>query len=184
MAILVALFVASVYGYLYYAINSSLEKTVKAQSLVDSATLTKEREATFMQTYEKTASKWSRLQGFFVKSGEVVGFIEAVESLKEQSGSDVSLSSIEADNLDNAPPGKEGSIRMRVSARGSWQSVMRVLSLAEALPYKVTINNVQAGVSTEKEEEVKESKNISVGKIWDLSFSLQAAMISATSTSK
>jgi hypothetical protein len=185
MAILVGLFALSVYGYLYYKINLSLEKTAKAQSLVNSAALTKEREKTFMQTYEKTASKWSRLQSLFVKSGEVVNFIEAVESLGSESGSKVAISSIDADNLDNAPAGKEGSIRMNVTANGSWQSVMRALSLAETLPYKVTINNVQASASSEniKSSDVKGSKVETVSKAWNLSFSLQAAMISATSTS-
>ncbi len=182
MAILVGLFALSVYGYLYYRIDLSLEKTAKAQSLVNSAALTKERENTFMQTYDKTASKWSKLQELFVKSGEVVNFIEAVESLDSLSGSKVSISSIEADNLDNAPVGKEGFIRMNVSAKGSWQSVMKALSLAEALPYKVTINNVQANVSLENMESNKDIKGDLVSRVWSLSFSLQAAMVSATST--
>jgi hypothetical protein len=165
---------------MYYVVNTSFEKTVKAQTAVNSAAIAKERESNFLQTYEKTASKWEELQGIFIDSNKVVNFIESVEQLGSQSGSKVSIRSIEADNLDNAPSGKEGTVRLRINSQGSWQSVMKALSLAEVLPYKVSVNNVQATVS--KDGAVSASSTASRN-IWDLNFELQAAMILVSTTS-
>lgn len=177
MAVLVTLVVASVYGYMYYTISISFEKTVKAKDAVNSASLARERESNFLQTYEKTASSWVKLQSFFVDSDKVVDFIEAVESLGSQSKSKLSISSIEADNLENSSAGKEGKVRLRINAKGSWQSVMKALSLAEILPYKVSINNVQATVSKDLETSGGNTSSGSQKAIWDLNFELQVAMI-------
>ena len=177
LAVVVTIFVASIYGYLYYKINVSEQKISDYQYVIESAKLAKEREKSFLDRYTSTASKWSSLQNFFVHSDKVVNFIEVIESLSEQSKSAVTIFSIDADNLDNAPVGKEGSIKMKINAKGSWISVMRALSLTEALPYKVSINNVRLNVTNEDSKSVKDQK------IWDLNFDLQVAMIAVASSS-
>ena len=177
LAVVVTIFVASIYGYLYYKINVSEQKISDYQYVIESAKLAKEREKSFLDRYTSTASKWSSLQNFFVHSDKVVNFIEVIESLSDQSKSTVTIFSIDADNLDNAPVGKEGSIKMKINAKGSWISVMRALSLTEALPYKVSINNVRLNVTNEDSKSVKDQK------IWDLNFDLQVAMIAVASSS-
>ena len=177
LAVVVTIFVASIYGYLYYKINVSEQKISDYQYVIESAKLAKEREKSFLDRYTSTASKWSSLQNFFVHSDKVVNFIEVIESLSDQSKSTVTIFSIDADNLDNAPVGKEGSIKMKINAKGSWASVMRALSLTEALPYKVSINNVRLNVTNEDSKSVKDQK------IWDLNFDLQVAMIAVASSS-
>lgn len=182
MALTVTLFVASVYGYMYYMINVAREKTVKAQSLINSSKAVKERENSFLNTYEKTVSKWSKIQGFFVESNKVVNFIESIELLSQQSGGKVTISSIEADNLENASAGKEGTIRMKITAQGSWESVMRALKLAELLPYKISVNNVQAS-SFNSDQNNDDKSKVAPKSVWNLSFDLQVAMLAATTTS-
>lgn len=177
LAIAVTTFVASIYGYLYYKINVSEQKISEYQYVIESAKLAKEREKSFLDRYTSTASKWSSLQNFFVHSDKVVNFIEVIESLSDQSKSTVTISSIDADNLDNAPAGKEGLVKMKINAKGSWSSVMRALSLTEVLPYKVSINNVRLSVANE------DSKSVTDQKMWDLNFDLQVAMIAVASSS-
>lgn len=178
LAIAVTIFVGSVYGYLYYKITFFSQKISEAQYVIESAKLAKEREKSFLDRYTSTASKWASLQNFFVHSDKVVNFIETIESLSEQSKGTVTISSIDADNLDNAPVGKEGSIRMRINAKGSWNSVMKTLSLVEVLPYKITINNIRLNVANSDSLSSKDTQ-----KIWDLNFDLQAAMIAVASSS-
>ncbi len=177
-AITVTIFVASIYGYLYYKITVAGQKISEAQYVIESAKLAKEREKSFLDRYNSTASKWASLQDFFVHSDRVVDFIEVIESLSNQSKSTVTISSIDADNLDNAAVGKEGLIRVRINAKGSWVSVMRALSLAEVLPYKMSINNVRLNVANNDSGNTKDAQ-----RIWDLNFDLQVAMIVATSSS-
>lgn len=181
LAIAVTVFVASIYGYLYYKINLSEQKISEYQYVIESAKLAKEREKSFLDRYTSTASKWSSLQNFFVHSDKVVNFIEVIESLSDQSKSTVTISSIDADNLDNAPAGKEGSIKLKINAKGSWISVMRALSLTEVLPYKVSINNVRLNVTNEDLKAVTGQNKDQ--KIWDLNFDLQVAMIAVASSS-
>lgn len=177
LAVVVTIFIASIYGYLYYKINVSKQKISEYQYVIESAKLAKEREKSFLDRYTSTASKWSSLQNFFVHSDKVVNFIEVIESLSDQSKSTVTIFSIDADNLDNAPVGKEGSIKMKINAKGSWVSVMRALSLTEVLPYKVSINNVRLNAINENSKSVKDQK------MWDLNFDLQVAMIAVASSS-
>ncbi len=178
LAITVTIFVASIYGYLYYKITVSGQKISEAQYVIESAKLAKEREKSFLDRYTSTAPKWASLQDFFVHSDKVVDFIEVIESLSSQSKSTVTISSIDADNLDNAAVGKEGLIRVKINAKGSWVSVMRALSLVEVLPYKMSINNVRLNVVNNDSGNTKDAQ-----KTWELNFDLQVAMIVATSSS-
>ncbi len=176
-AVFVTLFVGAVYGYMYYRIDMSAQKIVEAQSIIQSAKLSKQREKSFLETYKATASKWATLQEYFVKSNKVVDFIEVVEAIGPQSQSTIAISSIEADNLDSAPLGKEGRVKMKVSSKGSWNATMKALTLAEMLPYKITISNVRASSF-----EGVASKGSAPKTTWELSFDLQAAMIAASSS--
>jgi hypothetical protein len=179
-AIIVTLFVASVYGYMYYRIDISAEKINDAQSMIDSKELAVQREKKFLETYKATAPKWTSLQNFFVRSNDVVSLIELLESFGPLTKTDVVISSIEADNMDGVPAGKEGKIKMHISVKGAWNSVLRVLALVESLPYKLSINNLRAGSTVNTSAKANEAKSS-----WDMAFDLQVAMISvATSTVK
>lgn len=177
-AFIVTFFVASVYGYMYYRLDVSAQKILDAQSIIHSNELAKQREKSFLETYKATASKWASLQDFFVQSRDVVSFIEIIESFGPLTKTDVTISAISADNLDSAPAGKEGKIQMHISIKGPWNSVMRVLSLLETLPYKTTISNFRTNANVNSSAKGNEPKAI-----WDMSLDLQVAMIAvATST--
>jgi hypothetical protein len=92
--------------------------------------------------YGSTAGARARLPGLFVPAGNAVAFIEALESIGPASGAAVSISSINADPLDGAAPGRPGIISADVTAQGSWAAVMRALVLSESLPYQDTIDHV------------------------------------------
>jgi hypothetical protein len=176
LALAVTGFVTCLYGYMYHMIDLSLGRTMKSRLAVSAITLDRNREQSFLQAYKETATKWSSLQNFFINPGHIVDFIEAVESLSQESGSKVTLSSIDADNMDGAPIGKEGSLRAHLTAQGSWSSVMRALSLVETMPYKAEVSNVHANVSNDSlgvdlvKDKPKEQN-------WNMSFDLRVAMI-------
>lgn len=177
-AIIVTLFVATVYGYMYYRLEVSAQKILDSQSIIQSNELARQREKSFLETYKATATKWSSLQDLFIQSNKVVDFIEIVESYGPLTKTELAISSISADNLDNSPAGKEGKIQMHINVKGQWNSVMRVLSLLENLPYKSTISNFRANANVNSSAKGSEPKSV-----WDMSLDLQVAMIAvATST--
>ena len=184
-AIIVTVIVGSIYGFMYYRIETSADKIIKNQAQIDSANLAKEREKKFLDTYKATASKWSSLQGLYVRSDEVVGFIEKIESIGPATKTEFNIANLDADNMDNAPFGKEGKIKMHITSKGSWEEVMKSIALVELLPYKLNVNNVKA--SSYKNQQTQ-GKNTVTKVIWELSFDLQVSMLSvntnvSTSTS-
>ncbi len=192
LALLATIFVAAIYFYMNNMINVYMAKTATLKATIAAGAVNKERDQSFMKAYEATANKWAKLPNLFVQSNRIVDFIESVEALGKESGGKVSLSSLDADNLDLSPPGTGGTVRVHITAQGSWQSVMHALALAETLPYKVSINNFHADVSSDSQNQVAVEKNSNnaAGKDaprqnWNLSFDLKAQMIavvSATST--
>ena len=185
-AIAVAVLSIGIYVYMYRMIDAFSLRTSTLRSAAEAATVNKQREQDFLKAYQETAPKWARLPGYFVSSQDVVSFIEAVEALGGQSGSVVTLSSLDADNLDSAPAGKIGGVRAKVDAEGSWSSVMRTLALAETLPYEITVNNLRFAVVNQPNESAASSSASSAKPKWDLSFDIQADMIAvqATTTSQ
>jgi hypothetical protein len=143
LAIAVTLLVGALYAYLYWQVNVSVAKAVTARDIAYTQANHKAREKDMVRLYESTAAQRQQLAGYFIPSDGTIQFIEAVESIGPISGSDLELSSIEADPLQNAKPGTRGTVRAHVEAGGSWISVYKTLLFAERLPYKISIDKVR-----------------------------------------
>ena len=181
MAILVFLFVAGVVYYLYNAIGLSIDREAVAMNKISSAAVSKNREQAFLDLYQSTADKWARLSGLFVPSDQIVTFIESLEAIGPAAGSQVTLSGIDADNLDTANPGTQGRVRVHVEVKGSWSAVMRTLSLSEVMPYKVIIKNVHLASGAAPVEGDSTAKT--TVKTWGLMFDIEGALLVPDSTS-
>jgi len=59
---------------------------------------------------------------------------------------------------------------VHVDGQGTWASAMKLLSLAENMPYKVSFNNVRLSAS------ILAGTKVPV-RVWNLSFDIQAALI-------
>lgn len=169
-AIIVTLVVGAVYGYMSRAVGVSVAKSSAARSAVLAAQTNSNRDQAFMRQFQLTAQDWARLPEFFVPSDDILTFIEAVEAFGSVTGATTTLSSIEADNLDNAATGTLGSIRLHVDVEGTWSAGMRTLKLAEAMPYKVTFNNIRLDF-TPGTPDGNTRRN------WRTSFDMRASMI-------
>lgn len=170
IALSVTLFVYVLYGYMYYSVGRSLERVLVARGEVKKEQLYKDQGDTLVTLHEATVDDRAKLSTFFVSDSDKVLFIENIESLGSRIGSEVSISSILADDLATSPVGKRGHINMHVDVQGTWSSVMSTLVSAEDLPYKVTISNVRLDTSG-----IPDSKNKK--QMWRLSFILDAISI-------
>ena len=173
LALAVAAVVAALYGYMRYAIGSSVSRAILAREIVRLKDADKSRADEVMQLYQSTAADRARLSGFFIPADDVVSFIEAVEAIGPQSGAALTLSSIGADAPSKPAPGAFGSARAKVEAHGSWQAVMKALKLAESLPYDITIDNVRLDGSLQPSGR---------GTIhsWSLSYDLSASLVASS----
>ena len=169
LALAVTLVAASMYAYMFYATSASLRQANLARDIVVLEGANQSQAKSLSALAETTAYQRAEIPSFFISSDNVVAFIKALESIGPQSGSEVTLASVDADSLSKSSPGTMGLARAHVSAVGSWASVMRALSLAERMPYAVSIDRVSlSGSGTAKH-------------VWSLSFDIQAALIVASS---
>jgi len=107
----------------------------------------------------------------FVADDQKVEFIEKIESFGDTTNARVILSGIVADDLATSPVGTLGRISIRVDAVGSWASIMRVLKMAETLPYKSSVSGVRVDLSGDSPD-AKEVK-----REWRVTFVLDTASI-------
>jgi anaerobic C4-dicarboxylate transporter len=146
IALSITIFVCALYGYMQFAIGSSLDRALAAREAVKNEQVYKSQKQNLNTLYNDTASSRAKLGSFFVADDQKVAFIEKIESLDVATGAKITLSNIVADDLATSPVGTLGRVSLRVDASGSWSSVMRVLRLVETLPYKTTVSAVRVDV--------------------------------------
>lgn len=178
-SISVLLFVAGLYAYMYHTVNESLKLVLIAREVAAKEQSLLKQEDKLITIYKESEEERKRLSSLFVSDLASLSFIETIEALGPQTGSNVTLSSIDADNLDGTEAGTLGIIKADVSAEGSWESVMRLLKLAELLPYKVNLSGVN--LSSEEIGSSAIGKGITDKEFnkrkWSISFKIQAILI-------
>ncbi len=174
LAAAVTLVIGVLYIYMFYATNASVNQADLARDIVRVEMSDQSQSKSLSQLASSTAASRAHLNSFFVPADDVVTFITSLESIGGESGSSLSLASIDADSLDGKPAGTIGTVRAHIDADGSWSSVMRALAIAENMPYAVSIDQVQLNASTGQNGR----------STWNLSFDIQAAMIVLAPASK
>lgn len=166
LAVAVLAVVVAVNLYMRQKVGISVDHAVLARDIVVAEQQNVSNEQGLGQVYQATVDARARLRSLFIPSTAAVQLIEALEGIGTQTGADVSLSSISADNLDASASGTVGSVSARVSAEGSWSSVMRSLKLVENLPYPVTVSQVALS-----------SGGTPAKRVWQVSFAVTAPII-------
>lgn len=173
--VLCTVFVA--YGFMYITVNKSVDKAAQDYSAL------LERQRIFVQNktitdlVRTTATDRSRLAGTVVPSGEAVKLIEAIEAVGPQSGSAVSLPSIDVPKSNDNNNANTYNVSLHVSAQGSWNSIIKAIQLIETLPYAVKINRMNLDTSIISSKQTSNSK-----RVWTLSLIIQAPLLNASST--
>lgn len=170
IAIAITLVVCALYAYMRYAIGSSLSRAAEARIAAQNEQTYQSQRQNLMGLYNDTQNNRAKLAGFFVADDQKVTFIEKIESFGATTQAKVVLGGIVADDLATSPVGTLGRMSMHVDATGSWSSVMRVLKMAETLPYKSSVTGVRVDVASAGEG--KDAK-----RQWHVSFMLDAVSI-------
>lgn len=139
-----ALIAFSVYGVLVYAIDAQhksslalLEDAVK-DSAVNEKVLS---ERALLRDVEEDHRRVARA---FLGRDDIVALLSQIEGLAQKTGASVevtSVSDVPADEK-NTEAFPYGSIRLSVSADGSWSSVFQTLALLEHTPYAFWFDQV------------------------------------------
>jgi len=168
LAISVTCVVGALYVYMYEATASAVDRASAARDVVASEQSDQLQARALAGTMTSTAVSRDRLSSFFIPSDNVVLFITSLEALGSQSKSTVSIASVDADPLTGAQPGTIAHAHAHISAHGSWESVVTLLSLAERMPFDSQISHVR--LSASGPDKTKQPA-------WDVSFDVQASIL-------
>ncbi|MEI7462869.1 MAG: hypothetical protein WCK03_00560 [Candidatus Taylorbacteria bacterium] len=153
-----------------YFVESMTNSAVRSRAIAASLVAIQDEEKK-IKNLDKDADddSWKKVSGSFVGSDDSLSFIRYLESLGDNTGADVSLTSV-----DNIAPvdgdlANNGYVSTKISVRGSWQAVVKTLMLSENMPYKVMIDNVQ--LTKVNDGKSKESA------LWSLNFDLSAVKL-------
>lgn len=103
---------------------------------------------------KESAGDTERVRTVFIKESEIVSFARALEALGAQSGTELSLESLEP----STGAGKEPVLNFRIKAAGTFAQVMRLEELLENFPAKLEIGSVRFARSDAEEVAVQEGK--------------------------
>ncbi len=148
LSIMVTLFVVSLYFYVSSSVHSMTDAVISAREEVASLQSKNSKDELLKKLNADSSAEWERLYSAFVPVNNVVPFIETLESLGPRAGGQVTVASIDSTIPGDGSLAKNGYVNAKVTARGSWGSVFKILQLAENLPYKTTISNVRMDLTT------------------------------------
>src|SRR3989344_2094153 len=141
VALSITIFIFALYGYMHYAVGVSLDRALVAREAVKNEQVYKNQRQGLTSLYNDTIKDRAALPLLFVA------------------------------DLAASPVGTRGRISIRVDAVGSWASIMRVLKMAETLPYKTSVSGVRVDLSGDSPD-AKEVK-----REWRVTFVLDTASI-------
>lgn len=124
------LFSGSAFVFLYKKINDNNEK--KQREAINLQTETRKRDdlASLHQSLEKNAPERALLENHFIKSSDIVPFLNMIEELAAKAGVAAQIDSIDA-NKNNS----ELTVGLKTS--GSFELVYKFLTLLENSPYEL-----------------------------------------------
>lgn len=108
--------------------QSELDRNIQAEKLVS-----------FLN---RTEASRNSLNNFIVPDANVVQVIEEIEKIGGRTKTEITISSLTAEDSTTLPPRAINKIKARVDIKGEWSNAAAALVLLESLPYKSSISNI------------------------------------------
>ncbi|MDB5259727.1 MAG: hypothetical protein JWO73_935 [Candidatus Taylorbacteria bacterium] len=147
VSLITLLALVGVYWNVYQSIDGQTVRTANVLKEVAKEKYRREHEEAVVKMLKDVEADREKILGYFIHGDQAVDFIEKLESLGNSTGTTLIVSSINADDLSDSPSGTVGKLRAHMSSIGSWPAMMKILLLAEQLPYSVAISNLRLEAS-------------------------------------
>lgn len=170
-----------VYVFVYRTVISQAKKSAELSLKVSQDSERKKHEEDLQSIYDNTSSDREKIKSFLISQDKVVNFIEEIEKIGKDTDTDLSISSINAEDLSAKAEGETGYLTAIIETKGKWQNVMRAFELIENIPYSTSLNNVRleagkvipSGLQAPSKSSTKEKITASD---WVLSVEIKALM--------
>jgi len=142
-AIAVTLLVTALYVYMRYSILDMTNEAVVSKSKIISLRMHENVDEELEKIKKESKDDFTKISRAFIQLDNTVPFIESLESLGKNTGSVVTIASI--DNVDpvEGSSAVNGYIKIRINILGSWSAVMKTVMMVENMPYKLLIDGVR-----------------------------------------
>lgn len=184
MSILAFVVSGTAYFIMYKNIVKQGTITSKAHAELQYQNEMKKHEEDLVELYNNSEKDRQNINSIIISEDKIVDFIEAVENIGKQSGTDITISSINKENKDSKDTKLKNfnignTITAKIDAKGSFASIMKSLVLLENIPYQVYLNNVV--ITTDVSDNVgngdivvSTKKKIATNSKWSMSLQIKA----------
>jgi len=142
ISILVVFVFIALYGGLFIIIKNKNNEISLLQNQVDIAIRKDERLYSMKQLVVDLGTELDQIDTYFVSQDGVVDFLENLEALGSIAGVPVDVNSVSVEKQDNDALSYE-SLQVEFVARGSWSSIVQLISLLETYPLGITVKKMQ-----------------------------------------
>ncbi len=162
-AITFALAAAGVYAFLFIATKSKTEATAITSEKIDELSGREARIASSVSILRKEGENIKKITEYFFKENEVVAFTKKIEALGSQSGTRLTIQSLEQGYTEKTVP----FLNFRIVATGKFADIQRLLILLENFPGKFEWKTVRLSLDSPQVAEVpvagKKTANVVAG---------------------
>lgn len=131
-ALLFTLVAGGAYAFLFVAMKNKTQATAELSAKIGEISGKESRVASAMSTLKDEAPNIEKLSTYFIKESEIVAFTKKIEELGPQSGTELSIVSLEPGLTEKTVP----FLSLRIKATGEFADVARLLVLLENFPGK------------------------------------------------
>ncbi|MDD5721007.1 MAG: hypothetical protein PHT16_00975 [Candidatus Pacebacteria bacterium] len=166
ISIILLFLLSFAFVFTYQKINDNNQKTEQDTINLKTETLRRDNIASLDQSLQKIAPDRISLENHFIKSSDIVPFLNMIERLGEESGVSTEINSIST-KTDNT------ELTVELRAAGRFEGIYKFLTLLENSPYELdftSMNIHKAGSSSATDKNAKGPNWEAVFKIKLLSF--------------
>ena len=159
----IMLVLVSLYIFVFYLIRNEDKKTSLLEQNFSLMAKKEELMLSEQSIIRETEEKRKDIDKYFINQGNVVVFIEKLESLGAISGGKVSLSSVDIDKS------RKNVLKANLSVSGGFSELFHFLSLLEAIPFEINIKHISLTSYMPTGPLAQDKKNKSE---WDMNLSI------------
>jgi Tfp pilus assembly protein PilO len=122
-------------------IQDSIQKLYAAEVAAKEQQALYEQESTMKLLLDDVGPDVEKIKTRIVDVNGTVPFISQLEALAKDAGATMVISTVEVKKAETEGDGFE-YLTMSITSQGSWNSIYRLITMIESLPYKVAISKV------------------------------------------
>lgn len=132
IAVAFTLGTSGAYAFLFYVMKNKTEATATFSEKIDELSGKEARIASSVAILRKENTNIEKISEYFFKESEVVAFTKKIEALGAQSGTTLSIESLDQGYTEKTVP----FLNFRIKATGKFSNIQRLLILLENFPGK------------------------------------------------